>query len=114
MSTAEIEEVVISHSKISDAASISIPDEITGEAIVVFFVVENKSEHKLEKELSDYISEKIGKIARPKYIFNISELPKTRTGKVMRRLLKSKLLGIELGDLSSLENPTVLDEISKL
>jgi len=114
MSTAEIEEVVISHSKISDAASISIPDDITGEAIVVFFVVENKLEQKLEKELSDYISEKIGKIARPKYIFNISELPKTRTGKVMRRLLKSKLLGIELGDLSSLENPIVLDEISKL
>ncbi|WP_297463231.1 AMP-binding protein [Nitrosarchaeum sp.] len=114
MSTAEIEEVAISHSKISDAASISIPDDITGEAIVVFFVVENKSEQRLEKELSDYISEKIGKIARPKYIFNISELPKTRTGKVMRRLLKSKLLGLELGDLSSLENPMVLDEISKI
>ena len=114
MSTAEIEEVLISHTKISDAAAISIPDDITGEAIVVFFVTKNKSNVGLEKELSDYISEKIGKIARPKFIFKISELPKTRTGKVMRRLLKSKLLGVELGDLSALENPTVLDEISKV
>ena len=81
---------------------------------VLFFVTKNKSNIGIEKELSDHISDKIGKIARPKFIFKISELPKTRTGKVMRRLLKSKLLGMELGDLSSLENPTVLDEISKL
>ena len=67
-----------------------------------------------KSEISDYISEKIGKIAKPKYIFELTDLPKTRTGKIMRRLLKSKLLGIPLGDLSSLENPTILDEISKL
>ncbi len=114
MSTAEIEEVILSHAKVSDAASISIPDDITGEAIVVFFVTKNKLDNGLEKELSDHISEKIGKIARPKFIYKISELPKTRTGKVMRRLLKSKLLGMDLGDLSSLENPQVLNEISKL
>lgn len=114
MSTVEIEQVAISHIKVSDAASISIPDDITGEAIVVFFVSENKLDKCLEKELSNYISEKIGKIARPKLIYQISELPKTRTGKIMRRLLKSKLMGIEMGDLSSLENPQVLNEISKL
>jgi acetyl-CoA synthetase len=114
MRTAEIEEVIRSHANVSDAASISIPDDITGEAIVVFFVTKNKLDNDLEKELSDHISEKIGKIARPKFIYKISELPKTRTGKVMRRLLKSKLLGIELGDLSSLENPHVLNEISKV
>ena len=114
MSTAEIEHTVISHNKISDAASIAIPDDITGEAIVVFFVADRKSENILSSEISGYISGKIGKVARPKFIFQLSDLPKTRTGKIMRRLLKSKLLGNELGDLSSLENAYVLDEIEKL
>jgi len=114
MSTAEIEHTVISHKKISDAASIAIPDDITGEAIVVFFVADDKSQTNLESEISEYISEKIGKIARPKLVFQLSDLPKTRTGKIMRRLLKSKLLGKDLGDLSSLENPHILDEIPKL
>lgn len=111
MSTAEIEQVVISHNKISDAASVAIPDEITGEAIVVFFVTENKSEIGLEGEISNYVAEKIGKIARPKLVYQISDLPKTRTGKIIRRLLKAKLLGLPLGDSSSLENPHVLNEI---
>jgi len=114
MSTAEIEHTVISHKKISDAASIAIPDDITGEAIVVFFVTDDKLEIGLESEISNYVSEKIGKFARPKLVFQLSDLPKTRTGKIMRRLLKSKLLGKDLGDLSSLENPNVLDEIPKL
>ncbi|MFB5636116.1 MAG: AMP-binding protein [Nitrosopumilus sp.] len=113
MSTAEIEHAVISHKKISDAASIAIPDDITGEAIVVFFV-SDVSEKLPVSEISDYVAEKIGKLARPKLLFQLSDLPKTRTGKIMRRLLKSKLLGDDLGDLSSLENPEVLDEIEKL
>ena len=114
MSTAEIEHTVISHNKISDAASIAIPDDITGEAIVVFFVADKKFENILSSEISNYISDKIGKVSRPKFVFQLSDLPKTRTGKIMRRLLKSKLLGTELGDLSSLENAHVLDEIEKL
>ena len=114
MSTAEIEHAVISHKKISDAASIAIPDDITGEAIVVFFVTDDKLEIGLESEISNYVSEKIGKVARPKLVIQLSDLPKTRTGKIMRRLLKSKLLGKDLDDLSSLENPNVLDEIPKL
>ncbi len=113
MSTAEIEHAVISHTKVSDAASIAIPDELTGEAIVVFFVSDNKSDTGLESEISNYISDKIGKVAKPKHVFQLSDLPKTRTGKIMRRLLKSKLLGQDLGDLSSLENPHILNEIPK-
>ena len=115
LSTAEIEQSVISNPKISDAASISIPDEITGEAIVVFIVpeIEFKNE-KFDTEISEYVSKKIGKIAKPKKVLVLSDLPKTRTGKIMRRLLKSKLLGKPLGDLSSLENPRILDEIPKL
>jgi acetyl-CoA synthetase len=114
MSTAEIEHTLISNKKISDAASVAIPDEITGEAIAVFFVADDKSEIILKSEITNYISEKIGKVAKPKFVFQLSDLPKTRTGKIMRRLLKSKLLGNDLGDLSSLENPHVLDEITKL
>ncbi|NNM02748.1 MAG: AMP-binding protein, partial [Nitrosopumilus sp.] len=114
MSTAEIEHTVISHKKISDAAAIAIPDDVTGESIIVFFVSNDKSEIILNLEVSNYISEKIGKVAKPKFVFQLSDLPKTRTGKIMRRLLKSKLLGTESGDLSSLENPHVLDEIQKL
>ena len=114
MSTAEIEHTVISHEKISDAASIAIPDDLTGEAIVVFFVADNKDDSGLESIVSDFISEKIGKVAKPKFVFQLSDLPKTRTGKIMRRLLKSKLLGKELGDLSSLENPQILDEVQKI
>ncbi|MHA7733871.1 AMP-binding protein [Nitrosopumilus sp. S6] len=114
MSTAEIEHTVISHKKISDAASIAIPDSITGEAIVVFFVADNKNDSDLESTVSDFISEKIGKVAKPKFVFQLTDLPKTRTGKIMRRLLKAKLLGMELGDLSSLENPLVLEEVPKL
>jgi len=115
LSTAEIEHCVISNPKISDAASVSIPDEITGEAIIIFVVPEMqfKTEN-LENEISKFVSEKIGKVARPKKVLLLSDLPKTRTGKIMRRLLKSKLLGNPLGDLSSLENPQILDEIPKL
>ncbi len=114
MSTVEIEHTVITHSKISDAASVAVPDDITGEAIVVFFVAHKRHENVAISEISDYISEQIGKVAKPKFIFQISDLPKTRTGKIMRRLLKSKLLGDDLGDLSALENAGVLDEIEKL
>jgi acetyl-CoA synthetase len=114
MSTAEIEHTAISNVNISDAASIAIPDEITGEAIILFVVPEKKIKQDLDVEISNYISEKIGKLAKPKFIFVLSDLPKTRTGKIMRRLLKAKLLGLELGDLSSLENPHILDEISEL
>jgi len=113
MSTVEIEHIMIKHDKISDAATISIPDEITGEAIIIFFVPKNKFEI-IDSQIFDYIAEKIGKIARPKLVYQMSDLPKTRTGKIMRRLLKAKLLGLPLGDLSSLENPHVLDEITKL
>ena len=62
----------------------------------------------------EHISHKIGKIAKPKYVFQLSDLPKTRTGKIMRRLLKTKLMGEALGDLSSLENPEILEEINEL
>ncbi|HSA98697.1 MAG TPA: acetate--CoA ligase [Candidatus Nitrosotenuis sp.] len=115
LSTVEIEQVVITHKKIADAAAISIPDKITGEAIVLFVVLRDKNDQKtIQSEMEKYISEKIGKIAKPKTICVISDMPKTRTGKVMRRLLKAKLLGEDAGDTSALENPHVLGEIARV
>lgn len=115
LSTAEIEQCVISHHKVSESASIAIPDEITGEAIILFIVPEKQFENEnLEEEIQKHVSEKIGKLARPKKIFKVYDLPKTRTGKIMRRVIKAKLLGEQLGDLSSLENPQVLNQINKL
>lgn len=114
MSTAEIEHVVMSHPEISDAATVAIPDEITGEAIIVFFVTNDKSQTIDESTVSEYIVHRVGKLARPKRIFQLSDLPKTSTGKIMRRLLRSKLLGHSLGDLSSLENSYVLDQVCTL
>ena len=113
LSTVEIEQTVSAHPKIADSAAVSIPDDITGEAIVVFLVLKSNSDNTtISKEIQDYISDKIGKLARPKAVYTISDVPKTRTGKVMRRLLRAKLLGEPLGDLAGLENPQVLDEIS--
>ncbi|HEX9844959.1 MAG TPA: acetate--CoA ligase [Candidatus Nitrosotenuis sp.] len=112
LSTVEIEQVAVVHQKISEAAAISIPDDMTGEAIALFVVLKNKNDSdSIQKEITDHISEKIGKLAKPKLVCVISDMPKTRTGKIMRRLLKTKLLGEPLGDLSALENPYVLDEI---
>ncbi len=115
LSTVEIEQVAVSHQKISEAAAISIPDEMTGEAIALFVVLKNKNDgNSIQKEITDHISEKIGKLAKPKLVCAISDMPKTRTGKIMRRLLKARLLGEQLGDLSALENPHVLDEIGPI
>ncbi len=115
LSTTEIEQNVTSHKKISDAAAISVPDEITGEAIILFVVpIDKENNDAIEEEIATYVSEKIGKLARPKRVIIVPDLPKTRTGKIMRRLLKAKLLGWPLGDLSSLENPQILEKIVPL
>ncbi len=114
LSTVEIEECTISHHLVSDAAVVSIPDEITGESIAVFAVVKDPSNTRIQNEISEVIASKIGKIARPKIVLLVSDLPKTRTGKIMRRVLRAKLLGLPLGDISPLENPGVLDEVPTL
>lgn len=112
LSTVEIEQTVALHPKISDAAAVSIPDDITGEAVAVFVVPKNKVDSStIAEDVSRHISDKIGKLAKPRMVLVISEMPKTRTGKIMRRLLRAKLLNMQLGDLTTLENPHVLDEI---
>lgn len=113
MSTAEIEQILMMHENISEAAAIAIPDTITGESLVLFVVCSDSGED-IENEVTKFIIEKFGKVAKPKRVFKISNLPKTRTGKILRRLLKSKLMGADLGDISAVENPDVLNEINKI
>ena len=115
ISTAEIEQSITSDVRISEAAAVSIPDQITGEHIALVVVLENNiTIDDLENVVKEIISKKIGKIAKPKIVICTSDLPKTSTGKIMRRLIQSKLLGKPLGDTSVVDNLSVLDEIITL
>ena len=109
LGTAEIEEGAADCGAVHEAAAVSVPDGTTGEAIAVFVVADGS--RGLEAAVSDCIVQRIGKIARPKMVIRLSGLPQTRTGKIMRRLLRARLLGQPAGDLSALENPHVLDEV---
>jgi acetyl-CoA synthetase len=105
LGTAEIESALVAHPAVAEAAVIGIPDEIKGDvpkAYVVLKVGYQPSEE-LKKELKEWVAKEIGPIARPEDIEFRDKLPKTRSGKIMRRLLKAEALGLPLGDISTLE-----------
>ncbi len=112
---AEVESVLVSHPAVSESAAIGVPDELKGEAIVCFAVLKpgNESSDSLRDELKNIVAEKLGKTMVPKEIKFVKELPKTRNAKIMRRLIKAKYLKQDVGDTSSLENPTALEEIGR-
>jgi acetyl-CoA synthetase len=113
LSTMEVESAIVSHPKVAEAAVIGRPDEDTGQAIVAFVTPEgdNTGDDELEAELREHVAEKIGKLARPKAILFADDLPKTRSGKIMRRLLRDIAAGNELGDVTTLRDPTVVEEL---
>jgi acetyl-CoA synthetase len=115
LSTMEVESAIVSHPKVAEAAVIGRPDEETGQAIVAFVTPEgdNTGDDELEAELREHVAEKIGKLARPKAILFADDLPKTRSGKIMRRLLRDIAAGNELGDVTTLRDPTVVEELQK-
>ena len=91
MSTTEIESALVSHPKVAEAAVVGAADETTGQAIVAFVILRSEAGDggpDVVKELRDHVAKEIGKIARPRQIMVVAELPKTRSGKIMRRLLK--------------------------
>lgn len=108
--TMEVESALIQHSSIAESAVIGLPDEVTGQSIAAFVVL--KKNHigspDLKEDLKDLVAKKIGVIAKPKYIYFVEELPKTRSGKIMRRLLREMVLGKSFGDLTALEDPRLL------
>ena len=112
--TAEVEAAAASHPAVAEAVAVGRPDELKGEAIVVCVVV--KDGHKadnLKEEIVRRVEESIGKFARPEEVRIVAELPKTRTGKLVRRLVRAKLAGENIAsqDLSTVENPWSLDGI---
>lgn len=114
LGTMEVESALVSHPAVAEAAVVGKPDEIKGEEIVAFVTLENTQQPspELEKALKQHVVKEIGAIARPGEIRFTDALPKTRSGKIMRRLLRSLAAGEEVtGDTSTLEDRTVLDKL---
>ena len=117
MGTMEIESALVSHPMVAEAAVVGRPDELTGEAICAFVVLKGvrpvrEAAEKMVKELQDHVAKQIGPIAKPKDIRFGENLPKTRSGKIMRRLLRSLARGDDVAqDVSTLENPAILEQM---
>ncbi|MBK0420233.1 acetate--CoA ligase [Leucobacter sp. CSA1] len=116
LSTAEIESALVEHHAVAEAAVVGADDETTGQAVVAFVILKSQ-QHLLtpenaEGELKKHVASQIGAIARPRQIFVVSELPKTRSGKIMRRLLKDAAEGREVGDTTTLADTMVMQTIS--
>jgi acetyl-CoA synthetase len=105
LGTAEVESALVSHPSVAEAACIGLPHEVKGNSIKAFVVLREGKEatEELEDELRDHVGVHLSKIARPDSIEVVDKLPKTRSGKIMRRLLKAKELGQPIGDTSTLE-----------
>jgi acetyl-CoA synthetase len=111
---AEVESAAVANPAVGEAAAIGVPDELKGEAIVVFAVAKPGTviDGALERSVSDTIAEQLGKPLRPKAVRFVRQLPKTRNGKILRRLIRGAYLGtMDLGDTSSLEDPRALDDV---
>ncbi|UUO02337.1 acetate--CoA ligase [Mycolicibacterium novocastrense] len=113
ISTAEVESALVGHSHVAEAAVVGASDETTGQGICAFVILEShaKDSDDMVQELSAQVAKEIGKIARPREIHVVPELPKTRSGKIMRRLLRDVAEGRELGDTSTLVDPDVFEAI---
>ncbi|MBO1901619.1 acetate--CoA ligase [Leucobacter weissii] len=117
LSTAEIESALVEHHAVAEAAVVGADDETTGQAVVAFVILKSQqqlvSEAEAEAELKKHVSGVIGAIARPKQVFVVTELPKTRSGKIMRRLLKEAAEGRDVGDTTTLADTAVMQTISQ-
>jgi acetyl-CoA synthetase len=113
MSTAEVESAIVSHVKVAESAVIGQQDEDTGQAICAFVTLEGDLDgnEELIQEIREHVAKRIGKLARPKRIIWADDLPKTRSGKIMRRLLRDIAEGRELGDVTTLRDPAVMDQL---
>lgn len=112
---AEIESVLMEHPAVQEAAAIGIPHEIKGEAIICFVVVKTGTEptDQLKEELKAKVAASLGKSLRPEDIKFVRALPKTRSAKIVRGVIRKKYLGQEVGDLASVENPEAIEEIGR-
>ncbi len=112
--TAELESSIISHNDVAEAAVCGIPHDIKGEVIIAFVVLKqgvNKDKETLKKEITEVVRNGLGPIATPEDLYFVSKLPKTRSGKIMRRLLKSIAKNDKIGDISTLEDGAAVSEV---
>ncbi len=115
LSTAEVESAIVSHPKVAEAAVIGQSDDDTGQAICAFVTLEgdHQGDDEMVEELRAHVAGRIGKLARPKRVIWSGDLPKTRSGKIMRRLLRDIAEGRELGDVTTLRDPAVMGELER-
>jgi acetyl-CoA synthetase len=115
LSTIEIESALVAHEAVAEAAAAAAPDEVTGQTPLCFVVLRAGYEpsDELARELREWVGEQIGKIARPKAVIFGADLPKTRSGKIMRRLLKDIAAGNELGDTTTLRDPEIVETLKR-
>ncbi|OZD47365.1 acetate--CoA ligase [Rhodococcus sp. 06-1477-1B] len=117
LSTAEIESALVGHEGVAEAAVVGASDETTGQAVVAFVIIKSRylKQHPVDglgDELRKWVGEQIGPIARPRDVYIVGELPKTRSGKIMRRLLRDVAEGREVGDTTTLADTAVMSVIS--
>ena len=114
ISTTEVESALVSHPRVEEAAVVGANDEMTGQGIVAFVILRAGSQDgpEVAKNLRDHVAREIGPIAKPRQILVVAELPKTRSGKIMRRLLRDVADHRELGDATTLADPTVMNLIA--
>jgi acetyl-CoA synthetase len=115
LSTAEVESAIVAHPTVAEAAVVAQTDALTGQAIVAYVTLQGDLEGDDDRaaELREHVAARIGKLARPKRIIWSGDLPKTRSGKIMRRLLRDIAEGRELGDVTTLRDPAVMDELKQ-
>jgi acetyl-CoA synthetase len=113
MSTAELESAIVSHEHVAEAAVIGQADEDTGQSVCAFVTLQGdlEGDQPLELEIREHVAERIGKFARPRRVIWAGDLPKTRSGKIMRRLLRDIAEGRELGDVTTLRDPDVMEQL---
>jgi acetyl-CoA synthetase len=116
ISTTEVESALVSHPKVAEAAVVGATDPMTGQGIVAFVILRAEAGDggaQIVAELRDHVAKEIGPIAKPRQIMVVPELPKTRSGKIMRRLLRDVAEKRELGDVTTLADPTVMNLIGE-
>ena len=115
LSTTEIESTLVEHEAVAEAAATGAADPARGQQIVCFVLLKSGREpsDELGKELCDWVAQKIGKIARPSAVLFGDDLPKTRSGKIMRRLLRNIAEGEELGDTTTLRDPAIVEDLKR-
>ncbi|WP_248962385.1 acetate--CoA ligase [Sphaerisporangium perillae] len=115
ISTTEVESALVSHPKVAEAAVVGATDPITGQAIVAFAILRGSAEEgtDIAKELRDHVAKALGPIAKPRQILVVPELPKTRSGKIMRRLLRDVAENRSIGDVTTLADSSVMNLISE-